>query len=185
MSLDLTDLVPIYQEAIDDIINSMGKNVMLIYPSQLNISSNIYDNVNEDSKLPEFKFGLTVETSVIGLDGLTLEQLSSLTLEELTVLELDSVEGSPSIEYETEVIKALIKYSPSDFVTFGTKAQLPDGVVRLKTFLSDVPKLKRCEYIMPNYDSRDIIYTRYRMIREPIPVGLQKDRYAISYWERF
>ena len=31
---------------------------------------------------------------------------------------------------------------------------------------------------------KEIIYTKYRLSREPIPVGLKENRYAISFWER-
>ncbi len=81
-------------------------------------------------------------------------------------------------------LKALIKYNPTDFQHFGIKIDKPVGLLRLKTYLTDVPNLVKAEYVVPNDASRGIIDTKYKLIREPIPQGLGRDRYAISFWER-
>lgn len=81
-------------------------------------------------------------------------------------------------------IRALIKYNPADFQHFGIKIDKPVGLLRLKTYLTDVPNLVKAEYVVPNDLSRGIIDTKYKLIREPIPQGLGRDRYAISFWER-
>jgi len=90
------------------------------------------------------------------------------------------------IETENTVtITALIKHNPADFQRYGLQIDDPQGIVRLKTYLTDVPNILKCEYAIVNADSRAIVENRYRLIRQPIPVGLKEDRYAISFWQRF
>lgn len=92
---------------------------------------------------------------------------------------------SPYIEeYDTTTIKALISQNPRDFKNFGIRINDIEGTIRLKTYLSDVPSLIRCNYIKLGDDVQNIIGTKFKIIREPIPIGLKTDRYAISFWER-
>lgn len=88
----------------------------------------------------------------------------------------------PVSNRETKVIKALTKHGPSDYETFGVKVKEPRDIVRLKTFLTDVPDLKRCDYIIPDLNVKDVVGLKYRLIREPVPRGLKRNRYAVSYW---
>jgi hypothetical protein len=89
----------------------------------------------------------------------------------------------PTISETTETITALLKFDPKDFEDFGSKVNNPQGILRLKTFLYDVPKLIRCKYIVPA-QSRGVIDAKYKLLREPIPVGLRDDKFAVSFWER-
>lgn len=92
-------------------------------------------------------------------------------------------DNAPVITENTEIIVATVQHAPKDFIDFGGTSD-PRNILRLKTYLTDVPKLMRAEYIIPNYDSKDTIYTKFKLLREPVPRGLQIDRYALSYWER-
>jgi hypothetical protein len=78
----------------------------------------------------------------------------------------------------------LHKYAPKEWRTIAPNAGEADAVLRLKSFLTDVPDLIRCEHIVPSFGSQEVLPTKYRLIREPIPVGLQTDRYSVSYWLR-
>ncbi len=82
-----------------------------------------------------------------------------------------------------ETILALIKYAPKDYINFNINVSQPDSIIRLKTFIEDVPKLQRAEFIIPS-DTQDIIYTKYRLLREVVPVGLKENRFAVSFWGR-
>lgn len=55
--------------------------------------------------------------------------------------------------------------------------------VRLKTYLTDVPDLRRCLYVQVHSDVGAIIDSKFKLIMEPIPTGLKVDRYAYTYWE--
>ena len=147
--LDLTGVVPIYQNAIDSIIDQMGKNVTLYFkPTVTGSTASNTDGIRGESKLPSFK------------------------------------QGTPTVTQNTMVVKCLIKYNPKDFNSFGVNANIPNGLMRLKTFLSYLPDLRRCEFVVPNSDVEDMIKTKYKLAREPIPIGLQEDRYCVTFWER-
>jgi hypothetical protein len=134
MPLDLTSLIPTYQEAIDSIIDQMGKNVTLYFKSTVtNVNEGFFDPIRGDIRKPSYS-----ETNS---------------------------ESAPIVTENTKTIKALIRNTPSDFERFGLKVNNPQGVVRLKTFLTDVPDLVRCEYMMPNSDSADYANSRYRLLR--------------------
>lgn len=153
MALDLSQVVPIYQSRIDDIINQLGKNVTLYFKSTVtNVATAFDDPVRGDIMKPAFK------TTVAA--------------------------PAPTITYNTRVLKALVKWNPKDFEMYGLTIKNAAGIIRIKTFLTDVPDILRCDYMVPNSDVRGIIDTKFKLIREPIPVGLQTDRYAVSYWER-
>jgi hypothetical protein len=96
----------------------------------------------------------------------------------------ETTEEIPVVTQETDVIKALLEYNPKDFQNLDLNIKTPNSILALKTYLSYVPKLKRCQYIIPNSDSKDIAGGKFTLIREPIPIGLQIDRYSISYWQR-
>lgn len=93
-------------------------------------------------------------------------------------------EPAPTTTEHTRTLKALIRIDPLDYETFNNIDQ-PKSIVRLKTFLSDVPDLQRCDYIVINVPERNIIEAKYRMLREPIPTGLKHNRYAVTFWERY
>lgn len=155
MALDLSSLVPIYQENIDALINQLGKPVTLYFEKAItNVTDDFRDPVRDDSiRLPDFK--ATTENP------------------------------KPTVSVKTRTIKALVQIAPREFYTGGiSRAQQPGSIIRIKTFLTDVPDLKRCDYIVPMSDDTAFYDGRYRMIREPIPIGLQVNRYAVSFWEK-
>lgn len=92
------------------------------------------------------------------------------------------VSDNPSIVYNTKVIKALLQHNPRDFETFGIKFQQGQDVLRVKCFLTDIPDLNNCEYMIPNSDVQNVVYNKYKMLRQAVPQGLQEDRYSISFW---
>jgi hypothetical protein len=95
-----------------------------------------------------------------------------------------SPSSAPLVTNNTRTVRALIQYNPSDFKHFDLKVDKPEGIVRLKTFLTDVPDILKCKYMIPSINSKNYVEARYRLLREPIPKGLQLDRYAVSFWER-
>jgi hypothetical protein len=151
-TLDLSKIVPIYQSAIDGVINQMGKPVLLVFEDTVtNMTDNFQDKVDDfETKKPLFK--------------------------------ADSISDQPVITQNTKIITSLIQHNPKDFKTYDINVKEGTDIVRLKSFLTDVPDLDRCKYIIPNYSSIAIIGYKYRMLKNPVPRGLQIDRYAVSYW---
>lgn len=156
MPFDLTHLVPIYQENIDQIILQLGKPVILYFSESVTpVSSGFFDPLRvENTLMPDFK--------------------------------QTAANPAPIRTTSTRTILALLKWKPKEYEHFDDqRVDNPDGILRLKTFLTDIPDLMRCEYIVPNANSVPIISTKYKLVRQPQPVGLQIDRYAISYWDMF
>lgn len=148
---NIDEIVAIYQDSIDTLIDKLGKNVKLVFkPTVQNVSDELLDPIRDnESKKPSYK------------------------VEPLEV----SVENY-------RIIKALIKHTPKEYINFGLKIEHPENIVRLKTYLTDIPDLLRAEKIITNYDSEQLISLEYRILMDPVPAGLKEDRYAISFWER-
>ncbi len=147
------NLVHIYQGEIDSLIENMGKDVEIHFKST-------------QVSVPQEFF------DPIRGEGTRMPDYKNT--------------GSIAAPVETEntrTIKALIKHAPSDYEDFGIKVDNPKGIVRLKTYLTDVPDLVRCDFIIPNISSKEIIGAKYRIIRAAVPVGLKYDRYSITFWE--
>lgn len=158
INYNLTSLVPIYQNGIDSIINQLGKRILLVFEPQIleNPTSETYDKIrNSVSKKPSFK------------------------------------QENPATEEPTEIITGLTMWNPKESVirrdlgmtgTTELHLGLDKTIVRLKTYMTDVPALRRCKYIVPNYDSEGIFSTKFTLLRGPLPKGLGEDRYSVSYW---
>lgn len=95
-----------------------------------------------------------------------------------------TIQQAPDVQENFKVIKALVRYNPKDFETFDTKVLKPMSILKLKCRISDIPDLKRCEYIIPSSQDQKVFDTRYSLLREPIPIGIKENIYCISYWER-
>lgn len=90
----------------------------------------------------------------------------------------------PIEEPETKIIRALITHGPSDYRSFGLKVEEPQDVIKIKTYITYLPDLKRCRYLIPDINVEAYTGAKYRLIREPIPRGLKNNRYCISWWTR-
>lgn len=158
------ELITIYQERIDALVNQLGKHVLLEFtPTRTPCTNCYYDTIRKRSngvyrpggprpfergrKCPYCKGRGFLETQV------------------------------------TECIHALLKWNPHEAEDFGISVSDHKGVVRLKTYLTHMASLMRTETAIVNYDIRDIIKMRVRKVKGPIPVGLREDRYCISFWE--
>lgn len=149
------EIVKIYQTEIDSLIENMGKEVTLHFKDTVaNVNNEFYDPIH----------GRDIKMPAYKGTGANPE---------------------PTITEHTKTIKALIRIDPSDFRLFaGMSVQEPNALIRLKTYLTDIPDLKRCEFIVPFVPDIGIIDTKYHLLREPIPAGLKENRYALTYWGR-
>ncbi len=150
----MNEIVEIFQAEIDGLIHSLGKPVTLYFKDTI---TNVVEQFNDP-----VRGRATKEPSYKG----------------------NNAAPAPTVTHNTKTIKALLRNDPSDYARFGLKVNQPTGIVRLKTFLSDVPDLKRCDFIVINTAELDIAEAKYRLLREPIATGLQQNRYAVSFWER-
>jgi hypothetical protein len=147
VQFDLSALIPIYQSAIDQLIEQMGKVVLLSFkPTFTSVEE--YDPVYGTPIKNKFK------TSVVK-------------------------------EANTTEIKALLEWNSKNFINREVaRVDEPNTFVQLKTYISHIPDLKRAEFIVPNYSSKNLIGYKFQIYRDPIPLGLGEDRYCLSYWKR-
>lgn len=158
MPLDPTtfnSLVQIYQRELDSLIENLGKDIEILYSPTTTLPNEIFNDLVRDESIKFPSF------------------------------KASSLANQPTEVENTEIIRALIKHTPKEYTQNAyTKINQPDGILRLKTYLIHLPKLQKAEYIIPHIESLPILYSRYRKLGEPIPVGLKYDRYCISFWER-
>lgn len=55
--------------------------------------------------------------------------------------------------------------------------EIADSLVDIVGFMTDVTKLRKCEYIIINYNNKGNLRTKYELYGELIPHSFHKDRY--------
>ena len=154
MILDLSKVVPIFQSAIDAVLAQMGKPCLVVFEDTISNTTANFEDTVNQNELKKPNF------------------------------KADSISDQPVITKNSIIITALTNHSPKEFKTFNINVREGADILRLKTLLTDAPSLIRAKYVIPNYDSLATIGYKYRLVRNPVPRGLQVDRYAVSYWER-
>ena len=153
--ISFNNLKDLYQEGIDSLIDNVGKNVTIVFDSTV---TNVTDEYFDQN---------------------------SMTHEMKPSFKEDTVGEAPVVTDSTRTIKALTKWEPKEFQNYGIRVNNPEGIVRLKTYLTDLPDLLRSNYIIVNSNVKDVITCKCRLIRKPMPFGFKEDRYARTYWEVF
>lgn len=150
---DYSNAINIFQDGIDSLIDNLGKNVTLVFRDTTT-------NVNTSFNDP----------------------IRNKTIRMPDFKKSPSV-SAPTRSENTKVIKALISYNPKDFKNFGLNLNENDVIVRLKTYLTILPDLVHCDYMIPSSDVQDALLHKFKLIRAPVPRGLGEDRYAYTYWK--
>jgi hypothetical protein len=158
------ELVTIYQENIDALVNQLGKNILIEFDPIITDCPNCeIDNIRQRSR-GIYKIGGPVPFSR-GQQCPYCKGNGQLT------------------ETPQKCIKALIKWNPKELDDYGISVADDKAKVRVKTFLTDFDDLVRARTIIVDYDQRSVTHLRARRIGGINPIGLREDRYCISYWE--
>jgi len=163
-SIQISDeLIGIYQSRIDALINQLGKNVLLEFdPVKEPCTNCSFDPIKQKSN------GIYKIGGPIPFDR---------------GRKCPYCKGEGFLERPvTKCIQCLIKWNPKEMRNYGISVSKYNGVVRLKTFLFDSDDLIRAKTAIVDYDIRDNMHLRVRLIKGPVPVGLREDRYCISFW---
>lgn len=91
-------------------------------------------------------------------------------------------------EEVSETVNFLTEVEPKQFEKFPFSVPIRDagGLLQIKGFMEDLPKVQKCEYIIHDLNMRPFIEQRYRMYGEPIsPSNIVQNRYFICLFERF
>lgn len=159
------DIKTIASEAIDDLINQLGKPCTLIYPPVWHPCENcVYDIIGQKSSNRWISGG-------------------PIPFQDGAVCPLCGGAGKRADEV-TETITMLVENKASAFYKLPTNIQLPAGSIQTKGFLSDWPKvIKAQQCIVQNGVFPATL--RYVLAGEPIDIGnIIQGRYMICLWKR-
>lgn len=163
--IKITDsLIKTYQSRIDALINQLGKNVFLEFDPIL-------------SPCPNCEFDTARKRSLgIYIPGGPRPFKRGR--------KCPYCKGRGLLQTDVnKCIKCLIKWNPKNIENFGISVAQKKGIARLKTFLTEADDLIRTRTLLINHDIINQITLRMKLIKGPTPVGLQEDRYCISFWE--
>lgn len=93
--------------------------------------------------------------------------------------------GYKSIE-PTEISKARIYYNKKDWVKTGISVEIDNAVAQLIFSMSDITKIQKCKYIIPEYYQDINNYQGQKLFLKgsPFPQGFTQNpiKYIITYW---
>lgn len=164
-SIQITSgLVQIYQDRIDALINQLGKSVLLEFDAVKQPCPNcVFDPIRNRST------GIYISGGPRSFErGRQCPWCKGRGFEETV---------------STKCIEALLKWNPKDSRKYGISLSNHKSVVRIKTFITEADDLIRAKTAIADYQEIETTIARVRLIKNPIPVGLQESRYCISFWE--
>lgn len=164
-SIQIKDsLIRIYQSRIDALINQLGKNVYLEFTPIREPCPNCEYDIMRKRSTGVYKPGGPRPF----IRGRKCPYCKGHGFTEMAV---------------NKCIKCLIKWNPADVKNYDISISKTNGIVRLKTYLTEAKDLSRAQTVIVNHDIVDQMELKVRLIQGPIPVGLREDRYCISFWE--
>lgn len=164
-SIQISDeLIGIYQSRIDALINQLGKNVLLIFDPIIEPCVNCKFDVVGHRSTGIYKIGGPIPFD----EGRKCPYCKGVGF-----LEIENI----------KCIKCLIKWAPGEIFNYKISVTKNDGIVRLKTFLTDCSDIIRAKEAIIDHDIEQTFKLRVRLIKGPTPVGLRQDRFCVSYWQ--
>ena len=155
MPLDLTRVVPIYQAAIDSVLQQLGKNVTLYFVSTVtNVNPSFADPLREGTRKPTYKETNAVPAPTVIANTKVIKALIKDNPKEF---------ASFGIRVDDGVIVTRLKTMLTD----------SDDLRRCNYM---IPHSDFAPYTGG---------LKFRLVRQGIPTGLQIDRYFLSYWSSF
>ena len=163
-----SDIKKIAQDAIDDLIDQMGKNVRLIYTPKFEACS-CNSATNPGSKPSTYvRHGGPVPVSNMGIcplcNGTNKRQTEQST-----------------------IIKLLCTWEVKDFTEpfKGIAVQQPNSYLQSKFYLSDLPKILQAIEMVMQIDLEGYIQHRFRLKGKPIDSSnIFQNRYGLCLWEQ-
>jgi hypothetical protein len=154
-----------YELAVDAMIDTnFGVSCRLLYPAELTVCTNcLYDSINGRST------NIYNGTGPIPFSGTTCPYC----------------DGNGSTEsQETEDIMLRCYFTPKNWIKFELPAKIPSGSMQTIGHIADLPKCRRCVYMIANVNQDAYLNSRYRLFGEPQFHGFKKKDYFVAYWTR-
>ena len=148
------DVFSLYKEFSDEMITSFGVDCKIHYVKKIQTTVNSIPTVKKSKSMRTY----------------------NKTEDFIQNTNYESVET-------TEIIKLRTYWTRKDFKKVADIV-IPDGGIMTIGYLSDLPKIRSCEYMTPNIENEDYLNYRFTRIGNPIPWGIKKDRYFVCGWEQ-
>tara|TARA_R110002020_G_scaffold250273_3_gene464355 strand:- start:2558 stop:2878 length:321 start_codon:yes stop_codon:yes gene_type:complete len=94
--------------------------------------------------------------------------------------------GYKAIE-ATEDITLRIYWDRKAWVNIGIPIDVPDGMIQTIAYMTDLPKIERCKYMIPNYDGIEKYdKSKYERGGASYPQGFKQNdtKYIVTFWNR-
>ncbi len=158
------DLIQIYQDRIDALINQLGKNITLNFDPVRSVCPNCEFDQNRQRSTGIYIPGGPRPFS----RGRQCPWCKGRGFEETI---------------PTKCIKCLLKWNPKELENYGISTSDTKDIIRLKTFKTNYKDLVKARTAIVHKDIQAIVKFRVRRLGKPHLVGLRNSRYCISFWE--
>jgi hypothetical protein len=160
------DIKAIASNAIDDIIDQLGKDCQLIYPSiQADCPNCVFDpTTNRSSGI--FKTG------------------GPRPFQRGTICPV--CRGNGKLDNQaTETIRMLCQWNPKQFMLAAGNIQIPNSIVETKGYLTDLPKILASRKMILQVPIEPYMRYTFELWGEPIDRGnIIQNRYFYALWKR-
>lgn len=155
------------QDALDDLITEFGRECRLVYPAVWAACPNcMYDAIGQKST-NRWRTG------------------GPMPFANGTTCPICTGTGKKASE-ETDTVTLKLEWEPSKFwyPVPGADIRVPGSICQTKGYVSDLPKVLRCDHVILDVNLQPVISTTFRMIKTPIsPGNIIQDRYFVCTWE--
>lgn len=167
---DLSNVIPVAQDAIDTIILALGRPCRLIYPPL----TKQCPNCNWDTAAKR--------SSGVYAEG------GPMPFNRGQNCPICNTKGVIETE-QTDTITLLCNFTPKDWNAMGLPAELqvrvPGAAALTKGFLTDLPKIKRCREAVLATNIEAYTRLRFQLAGDPLDVSnIVQGRYFIALWKR-
>ncbi len=161
-------IIDIMDAALGDLILYLGKNCRIVYPPVITPCTNcLRDSIGNKSKN-------------IYLHG------GPFPFPQGSICPVCDGTGSTRAEEVTEVTRFIVTWSPKKFNDAPVDpARIAKGVIEIKGYIIDMPKISRMSYLVPHIDIEGYAHYRFRLVGEPIsPGNIVQGKYFVALLER-
>ena len=92
-----------------------------------------------------------------------------------------------SLEPQRWCIQKKEKIVPTAWVKIGPSIDIPDGSIQTIAYMTDLPKIEQCKYMIPNYDGIEKYdKAKYEKNGPSFPQGFKQNetKYIVTFWNR-
>ena len=149
-----------YKEVVDATISTdmFGVVCQLVFVEKREVVSNTFD-------------APTVNNMHAGMIGMTPNNFKRGTK---TYKEVET----------TQNITIKVYWESKDFQKPTADFVVPDNTIQIIGYQSDIPRIKEAKAFIPLNGNEYFAGQRYKLYKEPFPVGIGKDRYFAAFMER-